>query len=488
MTKAQLAYYARSYLWAFPKLASGNKNPKHIKYIATRIQEAIERAPECKKKQLIIISGPPRHGKSEIVSIHTPPWILGNYPKKRIIMACYAASLSQKHSAQARDIFEKWGPILWNQHPSPKVFSREAWDTTQGGGVKAGGLSTGTTGFGADLLIVDDYHSDPKEAESQLLRDDVWNWWESVAATRLHPRAVVVIFAARWHDDDLIGRLLKQIEEKGDNFPFEVEIIKLPALAEKDDILGREEGEALWRWWSDEQDLEYTKDIVGPYTWSALFQGNPTPRGGTLFLKDNFRYWYIEGTTGDILCIRKEKPPIRIKKNELLITHAYIDPAIEEKKSSCPTGMAAWSYSKNNRVWLLRDVRVEQIPHDKISYAALTFAFKNNCSKIGCENEKLGKVMVKQSAGEDKIGDIKIPFVEVAIGKLDKYARATPMANYMGNERVFFKKGAPWLADYEKWLVDFPRGKIKEAADITSMADEMETKMTVAEALRSRRN
>jgi len=58
----------------------------------------------------------------------------------------------------------------------------------------------------------------------------------------------------------------------------------------------------------------------------------------------------------------------------------------------------------------------------------------------------------------------------------------------MGNERVFFKKDAPWLADYETWLVDFPRGKVKEAADITSMADEMETKISVAEALRSRRN
>jgi len=488
MTKAQLAYLARNYLWAFPILTSGNKNPRHVKYIATRIQAAIERAPSCRKKQLIIISGPPRHGKSEIVSIHTPPWVLGNYPKKRIIMASYAASLSQKHSAQGRDLFEEWGPKLWNQHPSPRVFSRESWDTAQGGGVKAGGIHTGATGFGADLFLIDDYHSEPKEAESQLQRDDVWDWWEGVAATRLHPRAVTVIFAARWHDDDMIGRQLKQIEEKGDNFPFIVEVIKLPAIAGENDILGREPGDALWRWWSDEEDLSYTKDIVGPYTWSSLFQGEPVPRGGTLFKRDNFRYWYVDGPTGDFICVRKDKPDIRINKNEPLKLHAYIDPAIEEKKTSCPTGMAAWGYSQRHRVWILFDIRVEQIEHTKIAYAALTFAFKNKCAKIGCENEKLGKVMVKQSAGDDEIGGIKIPFVEVAIGKLDKYARATPMANYMENERVFFKRGAPWLANYETWLVDFPRGKVKEAADITSMADEMETKMSVAEALRGRRN
>lgn len=488
MTKAQLAYLARNYLWAFPILTSGNKNPRHVKYIATRIQAAIERAPSCKKKQLIIISGPPRHGKSEIVSIHTPPWVLGNYPKKRIIMASYAASLSQKHSAQGRDLFEEWGPKLWNQHPSPRVFSRESWDTAQGGGVKAGGIHTGATGFGADLFLIDDYHSEPKEAESQLQRDDVWDWWEGVAATRLHPRAVTVIFAARWHDDDMIGRQLKQIEEKGDNFPFIVEVIKLPAIAGENDILGREPGDALWRWWSDEEDLSYTKDIVGPYTWSSLFQGEPVPRGGTLFKRDNFRYWYIDGPTGDYICVRKDREPIRIKKQEPLINHVKLDPSIEEKKTSDPTGMAAWAYSNNHRVWMLKDVRKEIIPHTKISFAALTFAFKNKCTEIGCENEKLGKVLVKQSAGNDEIGNIKIPFVEVKIGKLDKYARATTMANYIENERVFFKRDAPWLADYEDELVRFPRGEHDEAVDITSMADEMEKKISVAEALRGRHN
>jgi len=264
--------------------------------------------------------------------------------------------------------------------------------------------------------------------------------------------------------------------------------INLPAVAEESDPLGRKVGEALWPWWADEEQLEYAKGASGPYVWNALFQGHPSARGGTLFLRDNFRYWYIDGPTGDYICVRKDREPIRIKKQEPLIRHVKLDPSIEEKKTSDPTGMAAWAYSNNHRVWLLKDVRKEIIPHTKISFAALSFAFKNKCTEIGCENEKLGKVLVKQSAGNDEIGNTKIPFVEVKIGKLDKYARATTMANYIENERVFFKRDAPWLADYEDELVKFPRGEHDEAVDITSMADEMETKISVAEALRSRKN
>lgn len=486
MTKAQLAYYARNYLFAFPKLVSGNKNPFYLKFIANTIQEAIGK--QTTKKQLVIISAPPRHGKSELMSIHAPPWIQGNYPNHKIIIASYSASLSQKHSARGKDIFEKWGPILWNIKPNPSQYSREFWTTEKGGEVKAIGIGGGATGFGADDLFIEDYHSDPKEAESKVYRETNWDWWQAVANTRLHPHATVVIFSVRWHEDDLIGRILKQKKEEGDRFPFDLKYVNLPAIAEEADPLGREPGEALWPWWADEEQLEFTKGAVGSHVWSALFQGHPSARGGTLFLRDNFRYWYIDGPTGDFICVRKEREPIRIKKQAQFKRHVKLDPSIEEKKTSDPTGMAAWYYSDNHRVWLLNDVCKEIIPHTKISFTALNFAFKNKCTEIGCENEKLGKVLVKQSAGNDEIGGIKIPFVEVKIGKLDKYARATTMANYMENERVFFKRDAPWLADYEDELVKFPRGEHDEAVDITSMADEMETKMSVAEALRGRGN
>ena len=111
------------------------------------------------------------------------------------------------------------------------------------------------------------------------------------------------------------------------------------------------------------------------------------------------------------------------------------------------------------------------------------FAFKNNCTKIGIENEKLGKVLVKQSAGNDSIGGKKVPFVEIPTGQLDKYARATPMAGYTENERVFFPRDAHWLSDYESNLIKFPNVKHDEDIDTTAMAEHMEASKSLAEVL-----
>ena len=100
-------------------------------------------------------------------------------------------------------------------------------------------------------------------------------------------------------------------------------------------------------------------------------------------------------------------------------------------------------------------------------------------------NEKVGKVIVKNSAGKDKVGDRKIPFKEVPTKGQDKYLRAIPMALYCENERVFFPKDAPWLMECEKNLKDFPTGGYDEDADLMAYAATLEDRMSVAEALRN---
>lgn len=482
MNLDELSEIARSELWAFPKLVSDNKCPPHCVFIAEKVLNKIKSKPG--KKKMLIFSGPPRHGKSELLPIHAPPFLLGNFPKLRIIIAAFSASLAEDHSAKGKEIFEEWGPLLWGIKPHAKVFGREKWNTEYGGGVKAAGIGGGISGFGADVMFIDDYHPGRKEAESQLQRDTVWDWWKSAAARRLHPNATVIIFATRWHDDDLVGRLLKQYELLGEeDFPFDFEYINLPAVAEEEDALGRKEGEALWPWWMDEEALRHEKTSAGSYEWSALYQGSPTVRGGTLFKSQYFRYYTFDPMTKEYVCYRKDiAEPIRIKKTDLT-RHVYCDPSLEIKTTNDPTGAAAWGYSRRYKVWLLLDRLNGRIEHTQVMDRLKLFAFKNSCTKIGIENEKLGKVLVKQSAGKDSVGGVKIPFVEIPTGGLDKYARATPMAGYIENERVFFPKDAPWLSQYESALVKFPNDKHDEDVDITSMAENMESRKTLAEVL-----
>ena len=481
MTKEQLAEQASRKLWVFPKLVSGHKCPPFLKYVCEAFEKLF--ATKTDKIKILIVNGPPRHGKTEQLPVHAPAHILGRFPKLKIIIAAYAASLAEKHSSKARDIFKEWGEMLWGVLPNMKVFGKSLWQTNQGGEVLAVGVDGGASGYGADVFFFDDYHKNRKEAESLVKRETVWSFWQSVINTRIHPNGIVVFFATRWHDDDVIGRILKQHEAEGEESPFMIVHINLKAIAEKDDPIGRKTGEALWPGRYNAKRLANIKKSIGSYEWSALYQGEPTVRGGTLFKSQYFRYYTFDSMTKEYICYRKDiAEPIRIKKAELT-RHVYCDPSLEIKKTNDPTGALAWGYSRRHKVWLLLDRLNGRIEHTQVMSRLKLFAFKNSCTKIGIENEKLGKVLVKQSAGNDSVGGVKIPFVEIPTGGLDKYARATPMAGYIENERVFFPKDAEWLANYESALVKFPNDKHDEDVDTTAMAEHMESRKTLAEVL-----
>jgi len=482
MTSQQLSAIAKSYLYAFPKTVSNLQCPKHLHFISNKIQNKLNIKSE--KYQLLMVSVPPRFGKSLLISKHFIPWFLGNNPRKRVILTSYSAELSDQNSDYAKDIFAKWGPILFDVEPSPNLYNRSAWNTKLGGGVISAGIDGSITGFGADLFVIDDYIKGDEQAESKTQRDKIWSKWQSVVATRLHPNSLTVILATRWSDDDLIGRIVAQADREGrEDFPFDYEYINLPAIAEENDPLGRKPGEPLWPKRYSKKRLENIKRIVGPYWWEALYQGNPVARGGNLFKKEFFRYYERDKRTSDYLCYRLEqKEPIRIYKNSLKIA-VTVDPALEEKKKNDPTGMLAWGYSKKHKVWLLLDRFNGRIPHQRAVSIILNFAFKNNAKEIFVENEKIGKVLKKQSEGNDEIGGIKIPFKEVPSKGQDKFIRATPMASYCENERVFFPKDAIYLAVYERNLTTFPSGAEDEDVDCTSYAQHMEKATSIADAL-----
>ena len=215
----------------------------------------------------IIISVPPRHGKTRISSIGTSVWALDKWPHYNVALTSYGADLSEDFSAKVRDQIIA-NPDKLNVRIRKDASRIDRWKTTKGGGMIAIGVGGPFTGRGANIIFVDDFIKDYKEAMSPTTRESIWNWFTSVVFTRLEPGGSIIIVATRWEEDDLIGRLLKG---EGHKWKY----IRFPALAEKDDILGRAPGEALFPERYNEEWLLGQKVLLGTKQFDALYQQDP---------------------------------------------------------------------------------------------------------------------------------------------------------------------------------------------------------------------
>ena len=222
---------------------------------------------------------PPRHGKSEQATIHYPAYRLLIDPSLRVIVGAYNHSLACNFSRQARRIANQFG------FPFAEDLNRQnQWGSVHGGGLYAVGVGSGVTGFGADLIIIDDPVKSRAEAESPTYRQRVLDWYQNDLYTRLHPGAAIVLIMTRWHSLDLAGQLLEEAKNGGE--PWEV--VSLPAIAEENDTLGRQPGEALWLDRYGTQDFDRIKKAIGSYAFSALYQQRPSPRDGGFFRHEWF--------------------------------------------------------------------------------------------------------------------------------------------------------------------------------------------------------
>lgn len=225
----------------------------------------------------LIIQLPPRHGKSQLTTVRYPVYRLEVDPHLRVIVGAYNQTLAEKFSRDARRI-ARMRPAL---HLSDQRQTAGDWETAQGGGLRAVGVGAGVTGHGANLIIIDDPVKNREEAESQTYRDRVWDWFTNDLYTRLEPDGAIVVIMTRWHQDDLVGRILAS------DTASEWTVINLPAEAEADDPLGRAPGEALC---PDRFPLEALAQIhlVLGLDYQALYQQRPQPREGGMF-KD---FWF----------------------------------------------------------------------------------------------------------------------------------------------------------------------------------------------------
>lgn len=239
----------------------------HHLLIAEKL-EAVERG-EIKR---LMITMPPRHGKSELASRRFPAYFMGRNTGKQIIAASYNSDLSNDFGREVRNIVDspEFGalfPVKLSQ--DSKAANR--WHTDSGGMYVAAGVGTAITGRGADILLIDDPFKDREEADSENRRERVWDWYTSTAYTRLMPGGAIVIINTRWHDDDLSGKLLAEQDHGGDKW----DLLSLPAI--------NSNGDALWPSWYPLDRLEQIRNVLPARDWNSLYQQNPIPDDGDYF-------------------------------------------------------------------------------------------------------------------------------------------------------------------------------------------------------------
>ena len=292
----------------------GYQRAPHVERVAEEL-EAIERG----ENDRLMIFMPPRHGKSELVSIRFPAWYLCRNPDRAVIAASYGDLLTSKHGRWTRDLMtddEVTG--MFPGHPQLRTDTKAVnyWLTTAGGRYLGTTIGGQVTGHGADLFIIDDPIKNRPEASSATYRESMWQWYTAAARTRLEPGGAIVLMHTRWHEDDLAGRLLEAQ-------PGRWRVVSIPAI---DD-----EGNACWPERYPIEALQEIRQDITEREFAPQYQQRPAPEEGDIFK------WFPRYT----------EPPKRFEQIVVGLDTAYTETA-----SSDYTAWTAWGYADGRAYWL----------------------------------------------------------------------------------------------------------------------------------------
>lgn len=258
---------------------------KHLKLICDEVENLIYRRI---KENILIISLPPQHGKSQCVTETLPSYFLGKYPDKRVIITSYGEDLAKRFGRLNRLKINDFGRELFNVELDKETdtdFTLAGHD----GSLISRGIMSGITGQPADLIIIDDVIKNRLEANSETYRNRIWDEFLNSVYTRLSADGVIVVIMTRWHEDDLAGKLLKAM-------PGKCREINIPLEAEENDILGRSIGDSLFpeigkdnNWLKDFKRVFMTEE--GSMVWNALMQGHPTCQEGNMIKRSWFKFY-----------------------------------------------------------------------------------------------------------------------------------------------------------------------------------------------------
>ena len=452
----------------------------------------------------LAINMPPRHGKSELVSVRFPAWYLGNFPHKSIIATSYNADLAAEFGKKARNVVasiefkqvfkqaklseESAAKLNWTlednimNRPCPtcgsinwskRAFGRAICKTCHALGEFAGsktlgayygaGIGGGITGKGADVLIIDDPIKDRKDAQSVAMRKTLWDWYSSAAYQRLEESDCICICQTRWHEDDLTGKVLALDYNK------EWHRLSLEAIAEQDEefeifnpdyieILGtnivhRKKGEALWPQKYSIAKLNEIKKTVGSYEFSAQYQQKPQPDSGGLFKRENFRYCELND---GIYSLYNQDKIIYYNEKDCL-RFITCDLSIKESNNSDYTVICTWDLTKNNDL-ILKDVYRKQVDGSEHINLVWSVYHTQNPQEINIESTAYQSTLIQTAIKQG------LPALELKADR-DKITRAIPAAAKFEANKVYFLKTLYEIHTLENELTQFPNAKYDDFVD-----------------------
>lgn len=400
---------------------------RHLAYLSDVIGRLVVRG-----NARLIVSLPPRHGKTSLISQWLPAWYMELFPTRFVLLGMYEAKIARNYSRKVRATLrdEPDSTIELNEESQAVDF----WHTIEDGGMSSAGVGGPFTGKGGDLIVIDDPIKNWEEAMSETYRQRVIDWFESVVYTRLSPGGSLIVVMTRWHEDDLIGYLLRERKEEWTH-------IRLPAIAEENDPLGRNVGDALWPQRYPIETLKKIRTSIGPRRFEGLYQQSPSAQSGTLIRRDYIRRYDSDPTL-----------------------HQWLmswDMSFKDEKDSSYTVGQVWG-RKGANVYLVDQVR------ERVDFVGALRMFQNLVQQYP---QCRAKLVEETANGPAVISALKkrIPGIVPIKPKDSKVARVQSVLPYFEAGNVYVPR-AEWADEcLEEWFI-FPNGRHEDQVDAMSQA------------------
>lgn len=399
--------------------------------------EAVERG-ECMR---LAISIPPQHGKSLIISRLFPSWFVGRNPHKNLMLGTYNQDFANEFGDDVRNIIEspQYADVFHNMSLRKGSRAKDHMVTSEGGKLSFLGRQGSGTGRPADGFLVDDPIKDAKEAESLLVRNDVWNWFTQVANSRCHVLTFQIIVQTRWHEDDLIGRLTDPTNPHYDEVVAKQwTYINIPAIMDDEKIakaLGKKIGEALWPERFPLKLLD-TARRMNPTAFSALYMGKPTPPEGSFYKQDMLYGYELH----------------ELPKN--LRYYGTMDLAVSPERDSDSSVVGNWGLDEDDTLWLLPDIYWEKKAADesieRIIDFAKTYGWFDAWGEKGQIDRMIRPFLEKRMRERNAFFNFNA-FPVIA----NKGGRSLAMRGRMAQGKVRFPKFASWWPRAQEQILKF---------------------------------